>query len=53
MDPRANPPSDHKALDVPVKQQWESFNVMNDDDRRLIVDAFVPLDSYRTDGRLK
>lgn len=30
----ASPPSDHKALDVPVIQQWKRFNVINDDDRK-------------------
>jgi len=28
---RTSPPSDHKALDVPVIQQWKRFNVINDD----------------------
>jgi len=40
---RTSPPSDHKALDVPVIQQWKRFNVINDDDRKPLMFSSLPI----------
>lgn len=39
----ASPPSDHKAPDVSVIQQWKRFNVINDDDRKPLTFSSLPI----------
>lgn len=36
-------PSDHKALSVPVIQQWKRFNVINDNDRKPLTFPSLPI----------